>query len=283
MSAIDAISAQSTAAFRGALAHHWAVVLATARSSVQRSNAYLIDRIRWPLGAFVMYAVWRITYAVSGRGEVGGANTSGFLLIGMFGVVTWTATVWSGGSAIEFERYEGTVGALFLSPASRVAVLAGYGIGGFAWLLPSYLLVAVLGAATGARLAVADPLALAAAALALIAASLGMGFAMASLFVLSRRANLLSNFVQLPVNLLAGFLVPRESLPGWLRPLSDAIPASQAMDALRASALNGATLRDVGGQVGLALAVAVVYALVGALSLRRVEYAAKRSGQLDLY
>ena len=168
MSAIDATSVQSTAAFRGALAHHWAVVLATARSSVQRSNAYLIDRIRWPLGAFVMYATWRITYAVSGRGEVGGANTSGFLLIGMFGVVTWTATVWSGGSAIEYERYEGTVGALFLSPASRVAVLAGYGIGGFAWLLPSYLLVAFLGAVTGARLAVADPLALAAAALALL-------------------------------------------------------------------------------------------------------------------
>ena len=55
------------------------------------------------------------------------------------------------------------------------------------------------------------------------------------------------------------------------------------MDALRASALQGATLRDVGGPVALALAVATVYALIGALSLRRVEYAAKRSGQLDLY
>lgn len=271
------------AAFIGPLAHPGAVVLATARSYLRRTNAYLIDVVRWPLGTLIMFATWRLTYAVAGRESVGGADAAGFLLVGTFGLITWTATIWSSGYAIEYERAEGTIGALFLSPASRVAAIVGYGLGGFVWLLPALALVAALGVATGARLHVADPLALAAAGLVLPVTSLATGFALAGLFILSRRANLLANFLQLPGSLLAGFLVPRDSLPGWLRPLSDALPAAHAVDALRASALGAATLAETRGPLLAALALSGLYTTIGFLALRRVEDAAKRSGQLDLY
>jgi ABC-2 type transport system permease protein len=272
-----------TTEYVGPAAHLRATVLATARGSVKRFNAYLIDVIRWPLFPLIAFATWRLTYAVSGHANVGGVDPSSFLLVGMIGLITWSATLWSGGYAIEHERYEGTIGALFMSPASRAAVVLGYGLGGFVWALPAFVVVTILGFATGARLHVADPLALAGALLALVVAALGTGFAFASLFVLSRRANLLANFLQLPADLLAGFLIPRASLPGWLYPLSNAIPVSHALDALRASALARATLGDIGGALAWALGLAALYALVGAVSLRRVEYAAKRTGQLELY
>jgi ABC-2 type transport system permease protein len=276
------VSASSTVAFRGPAGHLCATVLATARAYVKRSKAYVIDIVRTLLFPLLYFMTWRVAYAAAGRGHVDGANAAGFLLVGMFGLITWSSTIWSSGYAIEHERHEGTVGALFLSPASRSAVVVGYGLGSLVWLLPSVLVTIAIGLATGARLHVADLLALAGAAAALVVASLATGFAFAGLFVLSRRGNLLANFLQLPIYLLAGFVVPRSRLPDWLLPLSDAIPASHAMDALRASSLGGATLHGITGQLALAFGTAALYALVGWISLRRVEHVAKRAGQLDL-
>jgi ABC-type uncharacterized transport system permease subunit len=176
--------------FRDRPAHLWAVLTATAAAYVKSNNAYLIDIIRIPLYPLAFYATSRISYAVAGQERVDGADPSAFLLVGMIGLITWSSTIWASGYAIERERAMGTVAALFLSPASRVAVIAGYGLGSFLWLLPSYAVVGLLAAATGARLRVADPPALLAAAAALALGSLAVGFALAGLFILSRRANL---------------------------------------------------------------------------------------------
>ena len=268
-------------AFRAAAGHFWAVLLGTAIAYVKRSNAYLIDIVRWPLFPLMLYATLQVAYAASGRAEVAGANVEGFLLVGIVGLLVWGATLWSGGYAIEWERSTGTIAALLLSPASRVAVVLGYGVGGLVWLLPGFAVVALLGLATGARFDVSDPLAPLAATAALAAGSLATGFALAGLFILSRRANLLANFLQTPIYLLAGFIVPREELPGWLRPVSDGVPVSHAVDALRASALRGAGVGEIGGEIGLALLTAAGFALVGVVGLRRVERVAKRGDQLE--
>jgi ABC-2 type transport system permease protein len=270
-------------AFRGEWGHFWATLFGAAAGHIKRSNAYLIDIVRWPLFPLMLYATWQIGYTVSGQPEVAGTNAAGFLLVGIVGLIVWTATIWSGGYAIEYERSGGTAAALFLSPASRVAVVAGYGVGGMVWLCPALAVVALLGLAVGARLHVTDLLALAAAICALLIGALAVGFALAGLFILSRRANLLANFLQQPVHLLAGFVVPRQDLPGWLQPLSDLLPASHAIDALRASSLRGAGLNEIGGSIMLALATSALFALIGIISLRQVEQAAKRAGHLDLY
>ncbi len=268
---------------RGPLGHHWGVIMTTARNFVVRSNAYLIDVIRWPLFPLLFFVMMRLTYAASGRDVVAGTDVAAFLLVGMFGFITWNGTIWSSGYAVEYERSEGTIGALFLSPASRVAVIAGYGLGGFVWMLPAFVVMLLLGVATGARFNVADPLAALGAVFALLAGSLATGFAFAGLFILSRRANLLANFLQRPGELLSGALFPRDTLPGPLYALSNCLPVSHAVDALRASLLGAATLRDTLPSIGLTLAVSALYVLAGGLSLRKVEHAAKRAGDLDLY
>lgn len=270
-------------AFAGPLGQLCGVVGATARGFVSRSNAYLIDVIRWPLFPLIFFVMMRLTYSVSGQQTVDGLDVSAFLMIGMFGFITWSGTIWSSGYAIEYERSEGTAAALFLSPASRVAVIGGYGLGGFIWMLPSFVTMGILGIVSGARFNIADPLAAIGAILALLIGALATGFALAGLFILSRRANLLANFLQRPGELLGGALFPRDLLPGPLYALSNCLPVSHALDALRGSLLGAATLRDTLPAIALTLAVSAVYALVGALSLRKVEHAAKRSGDLDLY
>jgi len=68
-----------------------------------------------------------------------------------------------------------------------------------------------------------------------------------------------------------------------LHALSDIIPAGHAVDALRASSLSGATLHDILRPLSLAIGTVALCALIGWISLRRVEHVAKRSGALDLY
>jgi ABC-2 type transport system permease protein len=273
----------SAEAFAGPYRHLWAVVTRTARGFVARSNAYWIDVIRWPLFPLIYFATMYLAYTATGRQTVAGMDVAAFLMVGMFAFIVWSGTIWSSGYAVEYERGEGTIAALFLSPASRVAVIAGYGLGGFVWMLPAFVSMALLGLATGARFNVADPLAVIGAVAALLIGSLATGFALAGLFILSRRANLLANFLQRPGELLAGALFPRDLLPGPLYALSNCLPVSHALDALRASMLGAATLRDTLPSIGLTLAVAAAYAIVGMLSLRKVEHAAKRTGDLDLY
>lgn len=269
--------------WRGAATHFWLVLLATAWSYTKRSSAYWIDLVRWPLYPLILYAIWRLSYHAAGRDAIDGVNAAGFLLVGVCGVIVWTSTIWSSGYAIEYEREEGTIGALFLTPASRAAIIAGYGLGSLARLLSSLVAVVLLAAVSGARLAIGDPLAAGLAIVALLAASLGSGFAFAPLFILSRRANLLANFLQAPIYLLAGFAVPRDALPGWLQTLSNLLPIGHAADALRATLLRGASLHAVGGALAAALGLSALYTAIGLLSLRKVEHAARRAGDLELY
>jgi ABC-2 type transport system permease protein len=136
---------------------------------------------------------------------------------------------------------------------------------------------------TGARLQVADVLALLASVVSLLAASLSVGFALAGLFVLSRRGNLVANVVQQPIYLLAGFVVPLAALPPTLRILSDALPATHAIAVLRRTSLAGGTLQQTGGEIVLTLGLSLLYWVAGLALLRRVEYVAKRHGTLELY
>jgi ABC-2 type transport system permease protein len=210
-------------------------------------------------------------------------NVTGFLLVGMLGLEAASAAVWASGYAIEAERAEGTIAALFLAPVSRWAIIVGQGLAGFVCALPSVAVLVLVGVVMRADVHVAAPAALALSVVALLSASLSIGFALASLFVLTRHGNLVANVIQHPLYLLGGFIVPRSSLPSWLAPLSDALPIGHATDAFRDAALANATLGDVLPSLAAAFGLSALFAALGALLLRRVEYAAKRSGQLDFY
>ncbi len=133
----------SSVTFRGNVGHAWSTFTGTASSYLKRAYASWIDVLTWSLWPLTMYVVWRITHVGSGQTQVAGMDVIGFLLIGMIGLITWTATIWAGGYAIEHERAGGTLAAVLLTPASRVAVLAGYGIGGIVWLLPACAVVLI--------------------------------------------------------------------------------------------------------------------------------------------
>ncbi len=267
---------------RDELRHATHVCLATARNYVIRHTAYIVDIIRWPLYPTLYFLTLLLAYQISGRSQVDGFGTSGYLLVGTIGVVLWQSNLWAGGYAIEWERSEGTINAMFLTPASRAAVVLGYALGSLTvWILPNTLILGGVALAVHAHANVSDPIAVIVSMLCLIVATFALGFAVAGIFVLSRRANLLANFFQSPIYLLSGMLVPISSLPWSMRILASVFPLSSGMTALRASLLGGAGFMDVSGDLARLLLLSSALFLFGLYMLRRVENVAKRGAELD--
>lgn len=259
-----------------------AVCLATARTYTIKQLSYIVDVVRWPMYPTFYFLTIVLAYHIAGRSVVDGFDARGYLLVGTIGVILWQANLWAGGYAIEAERQEGTINALFLTPASRGAVILGYALGSLAvWIIPNSLILAGIAVAIHAQVYVSDPVAVAASMLCLIVATFALGYAVAGIFILSRRANLLANFFQSPVYLLSGMIIPISSLPLGMRWLTAVFPLSAGMDALRQSLLGGAGLMDVGPDLGRLLLLSSVLFLFGLIMLRRVERVAKRGAELD--
>jgi ABC-2 type transport system permease protein len=259
------------------------VLLATAWAEIQRTRAYTIEIVRWPLFPTIYFATLLITYRVSGQETVAGYGVEGFLMVGAIGMVLWTSTIWTAGYAIQIERTEGTINSLFLTPASRSAVTMGYGLGSYAlFIVPTGGVLTVLGLLTGARFDIQSPLAVVCSLLALGFGALALGHALAGGFVLTRRANLWANFLQTPIYLLSGMVVPVSALPDWLAWFAAIFPISAGMNALRESLLAGATGADIAEPLMRFGLSSIVLLVIGTLLLRRVENVAKRGGQFDL-
>jgi hypothetical protein len=67
-----------------------------------------------------------------------------------------------------------------------------------------------------------------------------------------------------------------------LHDLSEVLPVSHAVDALRAASLGGASLSDILGELGAAAATSVLFLLAGLWSPRHLDDVVRRRGTLDL-
>lgn len=128
----------------------------------------------------------------------------GFLVIGTLANQAWNATVWASGFALQMAAYQGTLPAILASPANRLAVVTGYGVGDMVLSAPSVLVTLVAGVLIGANFDVASIPAAVAAFVMLFVSALAVGLACAGLFILSRNANPMANFLQTPIYILAG-------------------------------------------------------------------------------
>lgn len=272
------------AAHRGLPARSFvATMLAAARvqQRIWASNVILL--VRRPLGPTLSFIAILLAYRISGQSAVPDDNVVGFLIVGTLAVQAWGATVWSCGFALQSDAFAGTLPSILATPASRMAVVLGYGAGDLVLSIPSTLLVLVVGLAYGARFDIADPLLAAVALLLVFASALAIGVACSGVFILSRNANPLANFLQTPVYILAGFYFPRSVLPDWLGPIGALLPITHALEALRASMLDGAGWSDVAGKLALAVVTSSLFLALGIVSLRRVDHELRRTGSLNLF
>ncbi len=258
------------------------VVYATARVFLFRFASNPLMVIRTPLGPILILLGFHLVYEVSGQTSVDGLDAMGFLVIGMLGTLAWSSTVWGAGNALQDETYQGTISAVIIAPQRVSSVILGYGVGSMLFNLPALAVSVVTGFLLGANFQVDHPAAALLALVALYACCLCIGLGFGGLFILTRQSNALSNFLQGPIYLLAGFFVPRSALPEWLQPISVILPISHAVEALHKSLLSGASVAQIGPELGWTVLTSAVFLVAGLVGLHWMDDVVRRRATLDL-
>jgi len=227
--------------------------------------------VLWPLFfatiAFLMYGAGgddeALLYAAVGASVMG----------------IWSSVSTSASSAVQRERWAGTLELLVIAPVRLPVVL-----------LPITTAMATVGlysmVATllwgrflfGIDVPLEHPVLFCLSVLATVV-SIGMvGFLMAVTVVRYRTAWALGSAFEEPVWLICGFLLPIALLPGWVEPISWLLAPTWGVRAIRESALGGTPFPDL----VLCLVVGLGYAAVGMFFAERILTAARRNASLAL-
>ena len=191
----------------------------------------------------------------------------------------WSSVSTSAGSAMQRERWWGTLELLVAAPRHFSLVM-----------LPATLGLATIGiynlAATllwgrfafGIPLTIEHPLLFGLSVVGTVLSFGGLGLLFAVSFVRFRAAWVLGNFFEYPVWLICGFLVPLALLPEWVRPVSWVLAPTWGMNAIRQSALGGTPVPDL----FLCLGLGAAYITAAVLVTGRVLGDARARGTLSL-
>jgi ABC-2 type transport system permease protein len=191
----------------------------------------------------------------------------------------WSATSTSAGSAMQRERWHGTLELLVAAPTHFALVLLPVTIAMSTIGLYSMTATLVWGrVAFGVDVPLDQPFAFALALVATVVSVGALGFLLAVAFVRYRTAWALGNMLEYPVWLVSGFLVPLSLFPGWVRPISWALAPTWGVDAIREAATGGNPLPET----MLCLALGAAYVAAGTLVLDAALRAARRDGSLAL-
>jgi ABC-2 type transport system permease protein len=191
----------------------------------------------------------------------------------------WSSTSVAASSALQRQRWQGTLELLAAAPVHFSVVLlpmtlamSTIGIYSmFATLLWGRLLF-------GIELHIAHPFLFAVAVPATVLAIGMLGFLLSVTVVRYRTAWALGNALEYPVWLVCGFLVPLSLFPGWVRPISWALAPTWGVRAIREAALGGSPLLHS----LLCIAIGLSYAVVGVLLVETVLRSARRNASLSL-
>ncbi|NEK85403.1 ABC transporter permease [Blastococcus saxobsidens] len=212
----------------------------------------------------LLYLLWRDVPTVPGQPDT--FDRVGLTMLGVFPFVVMFLVT---SIAMLRERTSGTLERLLTTPLSRLDLLLGYGLAfGLAAALQAIGTVTV--ATTLYDLDVAGSLWLV-VLIAVVDAVLGVALGLlASAFARSEfQAVQLMPVVVLPHFFLCGLLVPREQMAGWLQAISDALPLTYAVEALREVGRSVEATGTMWTDVGIVSGAALLALALAAATLRR--------------
>jgi ABC-2 type transport system permease protein len=191
----------------------------------------------------------------------------------------WTATSVAAGSALQRERWYGTLEILVAAPAHFSLILLPIGLATATiglYCMATTLLFGWL--VFGIDLRFEDPLAFVLAVPATLLSIGALGFLIAVAFARYRNAWALGAMSEYPVWLVCGFLVPLALLPDWVRPISWFLAPTWGMRAIRAAANGGSPWAEI----GMCFVLGAAYVVIGVLVTNRVLRAARARASLSL-
>ncbi|MCW5943815.1 MAG: ABC transporter permease [Fimbriimonadaceae bacterium] len=185
-------------------------------------------------------------------------RTETFMIPGLIAVILQIVTVSLTAFSLVREREQGTLEQLMVSPIGRVPLLLGKLTPYAGLAFAEMALVLAAGTLVFDVRVVGSLAALLLTSVPFILATLSMGLLISTIAQNQSQALQMTLLIMLPSILMSGFVFPRETMPGPLFLLSDALPVTHFLVVIRGIVVRGATLAEVGPSVGALLAITSV-------------------------
>jgi ABC-2 type transport system permease protein len=259
-------------------------IMAKARACVVRDTridaSYRVSFALDAVDGLLMVVAYAMLARLFGTARPDGFNPLGFLLVGISvnGALLTAQACFS--NAIRGAHAAGTIKAVLVTPTPPLTVVVLSSIYPVLRAVLDVTIFLVGAWVCGVSLAHAN---LMTAAIVFVVAALsvaGFGFVSAAFAVVFKRGDpILWMFGALSL-LLGGVLYPTSALPPWLAVLSEVLPATHALRAMRMALLDGASLAFVSKELLSLLAFAVVGIPAGLAVLSAALGMAQRKGSL---
>lgn len=217
------------------------------------------------------------------RRALGGQSVEIFLLVGYLGYNFFFSLVQSAWR-FTFERYDGTLELIFLSPASRFAVVLGNAMSTLVesmWLLTVFagaIYFLSLGGGSSPDVGL-----LLLGLLVTVVTAVAWGALLNTFFLMTRDSSLFYTILQEPLNFFGGVRLPIHLFTSWMQTISYALPLTYCLIILRKIISQGSRLADLSGElISLGILIAIMLA-AAYLLLRVAERHVKKNGTLMLF
>jgi len=198
----------------------------------------------------------------------------------------WGNTLFTSGYSVSYDRYNGTIEPIMLTPTHLIDVIAGRCIWNtFIGLLNAGLVFIAAQVIFRVGVNVLDPLPffLMLAMTLLALASIGMMFA--ALYVLTRASFVIMTIMEFPIYVFSGALFPVSSL-GSLAPISYFLAPTWGVDAMKIAGISGYESMASFGilfDVGMMFLLMFLYILAGIFLFKAIERKICENGSLARY
>jgi ABC-2 type transport system permease protein len=255
-----------------------------------RYPSWFIPMLIWPV--IFPFGYLFTAKALSGTGTdsiavfksiSGTADYTTYMLIGTT-IWMWINTMlWGFGTSLRVEQIRGTLESNWLCPIPKISLLLGYSI---FQLFTSiiFMVVSIIEFKFFYNFEfIGSPLSALLIIIISIPAVYGIGFIFASLVMWAKEANSMVFLVRGIMTIFCGITYPLAVLPTWMRRVSDFIPLTHSINALRAIISSGTTISDVKREIYILLISGAVLMVLGILSFNYTQKKVKESGSLGYY
>ena len=249
-------------------------------------GGFVLVRLSVPL--FMVATAWAIDRVTGGGGlvaKLGYEDYVAYVALGFAFFGLMTTTLFEVGERIHREMVQGTLEVLLAAPASRAAWLAGTALGSLAISLVDMTLVILYYIALFGAGSIHLGLIHHAAAVVLlgVAGMMGLGVLLAGLIVNLKEPHAFNVLMTPFLMLLSGMMFPVEALPSLVSWASQLIPLTHAIESLRLVLLQGSTIGEVSGLLGILAGQGLIYGVLGYIVFKAQESRARRSGGLGKF
>lgn len=269
----------------------WRVVVAEMRKNVKQfffSRGTLFWALILPLGnGLYLYFLYFPFVTESVKVEFNASTFTldlvGFTLIGQL-LYSFLIMIMLAGAVFDLERQQGTLEALLLSPASRLAILLGGALARavtYIWMLTvvSFSWIGFL----QVKMIINDFLALLMSIVLSYLSLVALGMCLEAFFIHSRRGVMYGTMLQEPIMFFSGLIFPLQAMPKGLLIFSYLIPLTFGLISVRLTLLGGASMFDVAVPLVILAGMAVILFVLATWLIGYAERSAKAKATLTQF